>query len=141
MPLNFHISYRDAKYKNTIVALYKKIRANKSSKIKHIVTAENIIFKEDSEYANLIVQINQQKILQNELYTQIYSLLDQYKTSVSYTSILEKQCKNYYTPYTESIESLNSHITPRPFYKKLLEQLYNCFEPSTKSWITVFHGL
>ena len=141
MPLNFHISYRDAKYKNTVVALYKKIRANKSSKIKHIVTAENIIFKEDSEYANLIVQINQQKVLQSELYTQIYTLLDQYKTSVGYTSILEEQCKNYYTTYDKNVESFEPHITPRPFYKKLLEQLYNCFEPSTKSWITVFHGL
>ena len=37
------------------------------------LTVENIIFKEDSEYANLIVQINQQKVLQSELYTQIYT--------------------------------------------------------------------
>ncbi len=141
MPLDFHISYRDAKYKNTIVALYKKIRANKSSKIKHIVTAKNIIFKEDSEYANLIVQINQQKVLQSELYAQIYTLLDQYKTSIGYTSILEEQCKNYYRAYDEGVESFEPHIIPRPFYKRLLDLIYNCFDPSTKSWITVFHGL
>lgn len=141
MPLDFHISYCNTKYKNPIVALYKKFRAKKNSKIKQIETSKNIIFKEDSEYANLIIQINQQKILQNELYTQIYSLLDQYKTSVSYTSILEKQCKNYYTPYTESIESLNSHITPIPFYQTILNQIYNCFNISTKSWMTVFQGV
>jgi hypothetical protein len=141
MPLNFHISYRDAKYKNPVVALYKKIRANKSSKIKHIVTAENIIFKEDSEYANLIVQINQQKVLQSELYTQIYALLDQYKTSVGYTSILEEQCKNYYRTCDESVKSFESQITLRPFYQRILDKIYNCFDPSTKSWITVFQGL
>jgi hypothetical protein len=145
MPLNFQISYPASKNKNPVRALYWKTRAIfKPSKIKQEVTMENIIFKENSEYANLLSQINSQRMLQSELHNKIYILVDQYKTSVAYVSILEEQCKNINKPYdevTESTEeSIELYIPPRPFYKRLLDLIYNCFDPSTKC-MTLVQGL
>ncbi len=145
MPLNFHVSYRDSKYTNPIKALCRKIRASiKTSKVKHQVTMENIIFKEDSDYANLLSQINSQRVLQIELHNQIFALVDQYKASVAYVNILEEQCKNINKPCdtaTESTEETTElYIPPRPFYKRLLDMIYNCFDPSNKC-MTLVQGL
>jgi len=147
MPLNFHISYPDSKYKNPFRTLYNKIWAIKTSKKKHsIITAENVIFKDNSECANLIAQITNQRVIQNELHNKIYTLLDQYKTSVNYTNMLEEECKNLYKPYNENPEfteeSIDVCIPTRPYCKRVLDLISDCFIPSTtKSCMRIFQGL
>jgi hypothetical protein len=142
MPLNLHISPSIPKYKNPIKILYRKLRAAKTSSTKYSPTVENIIFKENSEYANFISQINYQKTLQIELYNQIYNLLDQYKTSVNYTSLLEQQCQNIYKSSEESTEeSIEVYTQPKSMCKQIMDYIYDCIDPSTKSWMKIIQGL